>query len=573
MIRTSYVATSLKLLLLSLAGFLFACGGGGGSGGTAASTDTTITGSVVAAPVKGASVTVKDGNGNTVAGPVTTGADGTYSITIPNASLTGELMFESTGGLFKDEATGAEGSAGFLGAYVSADSLTASKGAHLTPASTIVRHLMRNQQKNHAQAQELFKNAFGFEADTSIAPVDVTDPPAGAGQARMLAGLRAAVFSMLNLELGLSVINPDMPNQFDLLPALAHDIADGKFDGQDINDVAVAITDTKSLPADVQNRYSHALALMHEETKGLTGLTNDQVGSLPFGKVAKTATYTVKYMPAKMMMNEVVGKSSFTLRITNNADGFPATGETVSLMPMMHMAAMNHATPSKGCTDVDGDGNSTCTLYYSMASSMMNGMSMGFWELKVLIGATMGEDEHGMPMMVGGETAIFYPDVKMAMGDTALTKLYGIDDKIMAMPMGNMPAKPEARTYYLFNEGVTGSAEMGYTFSLYIAAKENMMSFPGVSTSTVLQSGTGIDPLTVDPMVVQVCAVDPAVDDTCWVDALNDIAVNGVGHWSASGITGLVDTLYVRVQINGEDKAANENNYSTFTVSTNGMSM
>ena len=103
MTRFAGVKKWLKLVLIPLAGLLFACGGGGSS--EPGSTDTTISGSVVAAPVSGASVLVKDSAGNTVAGPVTTGSDGGYSVNIPNSSLSGVLIFESTGGTYTDEAT------------------------------------------------------------------------------------------------------------------------------------------------------------------------------------------------------------------------------------------------------------------------------------------------------------------------------------------------------------------------------------------------------------------------------------------------------------------------------------
>ena len=559
MIRTSHITLGLKLGLLSLAGFLFACGGGGGSGSTE-STTTTITGSVVAAPVNGAELVVKDSNGITIAGPVTTGADGTYRVEIPNGAVGTALLFESSGGTFKDEAMQQEGKAGLMAAYVDADTYSAGQGVHLTPASTIVHHLMQNHGQTHVQARATFKNAFGFDVDTSIAPVDVTEATAAeASESSRLAGLRAAAFSMLNMNLGLSVVAST--DQFAMFVALAKDIVDGKFNGLDAAGIVIEITDTKSLPADIQNRFSHALAMMHAETVAKTGLTNDKIGSLPFAKTAVAGQFTVEYIPAKPMMNEVVGKTSFTLSI-KNAAGEPAMDEMVSLMPMMHMATMTHATPNEGCTMVDSAGKSVCTVYYSMASSM-NGMSMGFWELKVMIGATMGVDAHGMPTMVGGETATFYPDVMMAMGDTALTKLYGIGDTIMGMAMDGMDAMPEARTYYLFNEGL-----MGGDFKLFLAAKENMMSFPGVSPDTLLKSGGTLPDLNTTGMKVEV-----SKDTTTgWQDAFSD----GKGHWSAAGL-GMANTLYVRVRINGEVKTTDgkddvgTNSYTAFNFSAMSM--
>lgn len=538
MVRTSDVAIWLKLVVLSLAGFLFACGGGGG-GGTPASTDTTITGSVVAAPVSGASVVVKDTGGNTIAGPVTTGNDGTYRIDVPNSALSGELVFESTGGTFRDEASTMTGTAGLLAAYVPANGLSSGNGVHLTPASTIVQDLMRNHGKTHTEAQAAFKAAFGFEVDTSIAPVDATNPTAGVEQARMLAGLRAAAFSQLTTDLGLLV--KTATEQFNLLPALARDIAHGGFDGQDAGGI-VAITSTKNLPIDIQNRFTQALVTMHDGTNAKTGLTDDQIGTLPFAKVALSTNYKVEYVP-NPMMGAMEGKTMFKVRITDEFDA-AVTGKTVTLMPMMHMASMMHASPVDGCTESATQGEYDCTVYYLMASKMMNGMSMGYWELMVMVEM--------------GESATFYPQVMMAMGDTAKATLKGQNpgDMIAGMMM------PENRPYYLFKDGLTGTTN--HTFDLFIAAKESMMSFPGVSVGTVLKSGDTIPDLTATSMIVEVSS-----DAITWVPADD----NTNGHWSATGITGLVDTLYVKITINGEQKTTDGlaptigvNDSATFTV-------
>jgi len=563
MVRTSDVAIWLKLVVLSLAGFLFACGGGGG--GTPASTDTTITGSVVAAPVSGASVVVKDTGGNTIAGPVKTGSDATYRIDVPNDALSGELVFESTGGTFKDEATTIQGTAGLLAAYAASGSLSSASGVHLTPASTIVQDLMRNHGKTHVEAQALIKNAFGFEVDTAIAPVDVTNPPAGAGQERILAGLRAAVFSQLTNDLGLTV--GAATEQFDLLPALARDIADGTFDGEDTGGV-VAITNAINLPADVQNRFSHALAFMHGETKGKTGLTDDQIGSLPFAKLAMTNSYKIEYLPG--MMPTMAGKTMFQLRITDHSGTTPlATGTAVTLMPMMHMAMHMHSTPVSGCEETATAGTYDCTVYYLMASSMMSGESMGYWELKVMIGGMMGE------------SATFYPQVMMAMGNTPRVILKGQADKIMGMAMGGMPATEENRSYYLFNDGLSGMGD-NRTFDLFIAAKESMKSYPALAEGMTLRGDMDPDVHAHDLNVVAV-TVEVSTDATTW-DAVTVIN-NGNGHWSATGITGLVNgeasmicaRLTIHNGVADERKTTNgdlengPNGYSCFTVTPGSM--
>ena len=69
-------------------------------------TSVTVSGSIFASDVGGASVTVKKTDGTTVAGPVTTNSDGTYSIDVLDTDLASDLVFESTGGGFVDEETG-----------------------------------------------------------------------------------------------------------------------------------------------------------------------------------------------------------------------------------------------------------------------------------------------------------------------------------------------------------------------------------------------------------------------------------------------------------------------------------
>lgn len=554
--RAPDLITWLKLAVIGLAGLLVACGGGGGS--TPASTDTTITGSVVAAPVNGASLLVKDTSGNTLTGPVTTGSDGGYSIAVPNSALSGDLIFEATGGTFPDEATGFTGTAGVLAAHVVAGSLSTGSAVHLTPASTIVRDMVANHGKTYAEAQAAFEAAFGFAADTSVAPADATNPAVGATQAQLLAGLRAAAFSQLTMELGLMV--KTATEQFDLLPALARDIAHGGFDGQDAGGTVI-MTDSKTtaLPADIQNRFNQALVKFHEDkNKNKTGLANDQIGNLPFAKVALSTSYKVEYVP-NPMMGAMEGKTMFKVRIT---DEFAAavTGKTVTLMPMMNMGSgMMHSSPSDGCTEIGTTGEYACTVYYLMASKMMGGMSMGYWKLMVMIGGMM-------------ESATFYPQVMMAMGDTVKATLKGQADMIAGMMMGD-----ENRPYYLFKDGLSGMTD-DHTFKLFIAAKESMKSYPAVFVGQSLNNGTAYQ-LDVAAMSVEFSTDDGAT----WSFAASDADTNG--HWSASGITGLTDgtqgTICVRLTV--DDGITNElkttdgmpdddtNGHTCFTVTPGGM--
>jgi hypothetical protein len=151
---------------------------------------------------------------------------------------------------------------------------------------------------------------------------------------------------------------------------------------------------------------------------------------------------------------------------------------------------------------------------------------MGIWELKV---------------MVGMESAIFYPPVAMAMGTTNRTILKGQTDEIGSM-MGT-----SKRRYYLFNDG--SAFAMSSTFKLFIAAEDDsmMMKYPSVSNNSTLHNAMGA-PWTVSDMTVKA-----STDNGSSWSALTD---DGAGHWSASGLTGLSTggTVKVRVIVNGEQK-------------------
>jgi hypothetical protein len=525
----------LGLFVAAVMTQLCGCGGSSGSSSAPAST-TTMTGSVFAAPVDGAAVTVKHSDGTVIAGPVKSGADGTYSIKIPTAVLANDLIISSSSGTFTDEATGLETPAGTLAAFVSGGSLTAAAVVHLDPSSTIIHDLVITHGKTITDAETTFSSVFGYTPALSVAPKNA--PTSGSDEAERLAGLRAVAFSQLTKDMGLA---PD--KQFDLLAALAGDLAD---DGM-LNGSAGTVNGS-GIPADIQNRFEHALvSLLTNTAVNLTGLTTDKIGSLPFGKVVLTPTYRVEYMPVDMS-GAKVGKTSFKIKITKLVDDTPASGKSISLVPLMHMPFTSHATPVGSITD-NGDGSYSCTAYYLMAS----GPDMGYWELQVKIGG------------MGGETATFYPAVGMAMGDTDRDTLSATSaNDVISSGMGT--AK---RNYYLFHDGLVGTTG----FKLFIATKESMMSFPPVSVGTVLSGPTAT---TVTAMTVRVSTdADPDAGVKTWIDAIPGA---GTGQWSVSGLSNLVSgqtgTIYVQLNVNNEWKTTNSfvsnatgtNTYATFTV-------
>lgn len=529
---------SMKHLLVAvlLTAFLLpGCGGSGGSSDNSVAT-TTISGSVVAAPVSGASVLVKDSAGNTVAGPVTTLTTGEYSIDVPTSALAGDLRFEASGGTFTDEATATPGvTAGKLAAFIAGGTLAANPAVHLDPASTIVHEMVVNGKALTAAMTD-FQNAFGFTPDPAIAPKNEAPAAIPAENvAQRLAALRAAAFSQMTNDLALT---PD--KQFLLLEALGKDLADGVLDGKNAAGI-VTIAGTTALPEDMQCCFSQALFTMQQNTtRNRTGLTVDQLGNIPDNRVALTPGYKVELLYPAAVTSARMGKTNFTLKISNRSDNSPASSLNLKLIPYMHMATKDHSSPVDAVVN-NGDGTYNCTVYYLM-TTMMNGVAQGVWELQVKINAT--------------ETAIFYPNVKMAAG-TALTRLYGSASDMVAS-MGTLP--PANRTYLLFKDGVSGS-----TFNLFLATRDDaqMMNFPAVSGGSALTPATGpvwsVDPLT--------SSVQISTDNVTYVNAIDQ----GNGHWSASDpglILGSGATVYVKVTINGEIKTdiAGTTQYATFTL-------
>ncbi len=528
--RPSFAFLFFLTVILPLA----ACGGGGGSTSIPATPTATISGSVYAAPVSGASVVILDSSGTrTIAGPVTTAADGRYAISVPADALSADLLISASSGTFDDEATGSATRARNLAAFLTGGTLHNGSFVGLDPSSTVVASMTTNHGKTFTAAQSAFASAFGSSSDSALEPRNAPYS-ASCTTAQRVAALRAMAFSQLTKDLGQG---PD--KQFELLDAIADDLAD---DGNANGSTLVSIGST-TLPEDIQNRFERALVTMLTNTAvNLTGLTSAEIGPLPFGKVALTNTYRVEYLPE--MMPAAQGRTSFKIKVSMRADGLPASGLAVSLMPVMHMPSMGHATPVDAVTD-NGDGTYSCTVYYLMAS----GSGMGYWELKVQIGGMMGE------------TATFFPAVGMAMGaNTVRGTLKGQSDIISSM------TGTEKRSYYLFSDGLTGMTG-NHAFDLFIAAKQSMMSYPAIFGGAVLTAPTGT--WTVDSGTTSLSA---STDLSTWTPGIDD----GGGHWTIPGLTGLVSgttgTIYVKLKVNGEDKttdgnaASGANAYAAFTV-------
>ena len=290
-----------------------------------------------------------------------------------------------------------------------------------------------------------------------------------------------------------------------------------------------------------------ALVNFRNNPNNLTGLDNNEIGDIPFAKVALTDNYQIEYKPLSMMA-PVNGKDTFQIHVTNRSDGSGAPGLTNMLMPMMYMLdGYKHSTPmAVPAISEDATGLYTVTLYYLMPTAMG-----GYWDLN---------------FMIDGEEMHFYPTVMMVMegADTPQVRLYGVDDQVMTM------TGMAGRTYFIFKESLQMNGPGNYGFSVFIAAMETMMSFPAVYDGSVLDGNTlGV---TVD------------IDDGNGWKPANDSSKDGI--WSVSGLSltdGVADEIRVRVSVNdnngideykttdGEQRVEDVNDFQTFTVTPGGM--
>jgi len=491
----------------------------------------TISGSIFASDVNGATVTAKKiSDGSTVGGPIDTNPDGTYSMDVLDTDLATDLVIESTGGLFNDEETGGIGiQAGNMSAFVAGGTLAAGDSVHVTPDSTIHADLITKHSKTPAEAQSAFFKAFAHNIDTSVDPVDVTDPVSfNADDASRHAGWRAAVYSRLANTLTLAPAD-----QFDMFAAMAQDLSD--------DDTLNGVTIYENMGAtgfgvneDILDKYIAA------------------AGSFT---MAEAANLKVTYAPPMMNAH---GKNQFTLTITDTA-GSPVTGlvggTDLKVMPMMYMADRTHATPIGDIVETNPgvSGVYNVTVYYLMPSRMqMNTVTMGTWDLKV---------------MANMKTVHFYPNITMAMGDTVRSdpRLLGITDTII-----NMDGLPVARPYNIFRDAdpVLQGGGTNYDFDIFISPMETMMSFPALIVGEQLASGMGGTPLDVTSV-----DIDVNVNDGGW--DTNSDQDNRDGTWTLNTLqlNSGANEIKIKVIVNGETKTTDGkavdpdvNDFTPFTV-------
>ena len=500
---------------------------------SAVPTPVTISGSVFAAAVSQATLTVKNENGDTVVEPMTTNADSTYTIDMLDTDLASDLVFESTGGEFTDETTANSNvTAGAMSAYVAGATLSSGDSVHVTPGTSIIADMVTKHNVSLDNAKNIyFSRAFGYNPDISVKPVDITtDAALTASDVSRFAGFYAAAFSKLANTVGLGD-----EKQFGMFSDMAKDLSDGKLDGLDSAGGAVTIGTS-------------------------TNILEDFIATVGSYKTAVTQTYKITYDPLSMMTFH--GKSQFKISVTDKSDqpvgGLVTSGE-LKVMPMMYMnAGHKHATPMGEITESGTAGTYDVTIYYVMPSRMgemapISYSAMGTWDLKV---------------MIGMESVHFYPNIIMAMGDTVVAQMKAQNtgtDTVM-----NMDGLEESRTYFIFRENLTGIATDS-TFEMFLATRDTMMDFPVVDEGETLDSVAG--PITLSSVDVQV-----STDGTTFNNASNP--GSSIGYFSRPNMDISGGKIYVKLTVDGELKTTNglpadnstdpndTNMHAVFTVTT-----
>lgn len=280
------------------------------------------------------------------------------------------------------------------------------------------------------------------------------------------------------------------------------------------------------------------------------GINDDSTDSSgqPSETVVLTDSYRIEYVPGAAPAAQ--GRTEFTIKVSRRSDGAAVPGLSLELSPVMHMSAHSHSTPIDGEPMDNGDGSYSCALYYLMASEM-NGVSMGAWELTVIVDDGTGGEADEV------ESAVFELSVGMPMGgDAVRSTLKGQADLVAAMSGG------EKRTYHVFSDGLTGLD----SFNVFIAVKESMMSYPALSVGGALHDENG-EEWTVDDL-----SVEASADGQLWAPGVD----LGGGHWSFSGLEGLEagveGSVQVRLSVNAEVKTTDggleteSNDRAVFTV-------
>ncbi|MGH7681672.1 MAG: hypothetical protein ACRENN_06750 [Candidatus Eiseniibacteriota bacterium] len=271
------VCVFLSLLVVAL--FLPGCGS---DDNPTKPQPTSVSGNVNKAPIVGASVTIHslnpDGsiNPTVVAGPFTTDANGNFNGSVP-VGATGPFAMVSVGGTYTDEATGTMVT---VPAGVELDGIYQSGTCAVTPLSHATYLAMTDLVAGGATVSAAVSQSvgssitsFGFDFTTTVP----SDAPNATMSQKKYAALLGGTSTLLNANpaLGAFASTP----KFDLVIALASDMADGKLDGLDVSGNAIQVptdatgTTFASLPALSATDLSAWLTAANTYAAGVPTLT------------------------------------------------------------------------------------------------------------------------------------------------------------------------------------------------------------------------------------------------------------------------------------------------------------
>jgi hypothetical protein len=223
----------------------------------------------------------------------------------------------------------------------------------------------------------------------------------------------------------------------------------------------------------------------------------------------------------------------------------------VSQHPMMYMNnGHNHTTPHSHEADASRsvEGIYTFPVYYSMASMMANGMSMGDWEYEISLTDT-GATE---PLQV-----VFHPEVGMLMGGNIFATK-GSNDLDQWTDMLDM-TKP--RSYTVWLEAISANPSNGYDLTLFVSTQDMMhmntgdhahAMFPAVYPNQIMHgpvpAGGGMQmTVTLDTVTVEVSTDGGAT----W----QSLTATDHGYYSGTGLNGFTagaqTMLAARLTVNG----------------------
>lgn len=243
---------TLRIASLAVAIAIAGCGGGGSSGGGNAPSPaarSAVDGAVTKGPVAGATLFLyrmdasgqKDGE--PVAGPITTGADGSWSAQVPD-SVPRPLLIESSGGSYTDEATGNTVSAGALNSFLP----EGASSAAVTPLSELLvratrEHLAGNPESDLGAGlqagRDVLDDVLGASFDPlTTVPSATADDPSARQYAAVLGGLSTQA----------NTLSPGT-DPFETVIALVEDASDGVIDGQKNGGTVTIGTEGGALPA------------------------------------------------------------------------------------------------------------------------------------------------------------------------------------------------------------------------------------------------------------------------------------------------------------------------------------